>query len=58
MAQQSQDLMASYQSEVPYPVMKGPMTQKGLDKFAHEEMEDEYCALPFNHDPEYAVSLL
>jgi len=29
-----------------------------LEKFVAAEMEDEYCALPFNHDAEYAVSRL
>ena len=28
-----------------------------LERFVAAEMEDEYCALPFNHDAEYAVSL-
>lgn len=57
--QPSQDILASYTSDA-YPIMvperKGPITNKMLEKFVEAEMEDEYCALPFNHDPEYAVS--
>ena len=56
--QPSQDILASYASDA-YPAAperKGPVTDKMLEKFVEAEMEDEYCALPFNHDPEYAVS--
>ena len=59
MLQPSQDILASYASDVyPTPTAgpKGPITNKMLEKFVEAEMEDEYCALPFNHDPEYAVS--
>ena len=54
--QPSQDLLASYVSDT-YPMVerKGPITQKALDRFAEADMEDEYCALPFNNDPEYLV---
>ena len=54
--QPSQDVLASYVSDT-YPMVerKGPITQKALDRFAEADMDDEYCALSFNNDPEYLV---
>lgn len=58
--QQSEDVQSlSNYSEMPYPAYrerKGPVTDKMLEKFCAADMEDEYCALPFNHDVEYPVS--
>lgn len=55
--QPSEDILASYTTDPIYvPTSNGPITQKMLERFVAAEMEDEYCALPFNHDAEYAVS--
>ena len=53
--QPSDDAM-SYASDMVYAnTRKGPVTDKMLEKFVAADMEDEYCALPFNHDREYQV---
>lgn len=54
--QPSEDILGSYTTDPIYvPSSGGPITQKMLERFVAAEMEDEYCALPFNHDAEYAV---
>lgn len=57
--QPSEDILGSYTTDPIYvPSSNGPITQKMLERFVAAEMEDEYCALPFNHDAEYAVRRL
>ena len=57
--QPSEDILGSYTTDPIYvPTSSGPITQKMLERFVAAEMEDEYCALPFNHDAEYAVSTI